>query len=106
MTDRAQPIDDASPYRSSPVFDETDLPAALRREHRTKPGVWGVVRAMEGSLDLHFADGTPTRLVTPDRPGIILPDQPHWVVPGDRMRMRVDFYTCPPPMSLNGDESS
>ena len=25
-----------APYRSTPVFDETTLPAALRREHRTK----------------------------------------------------------------------
>lgn len=29
-----------SPYRSTPVFDEATLPAALRREHRTKLGVW------------------------------------------------------------------
>ena len=31
-------------YKSTPVFDETTLPAGLRREHRTKAGVWGIIR--------------------------------------------------------------
>lgn len=34
----------------TPVFDENTLPAALRREHRTKPGVWGVIRVLDGRL--------------------------------------------------------
>ncbi|MEO7410774.1 MAG: DUF1971 domain-containing protein, partial [Sphingomicrobium sp.] len=39
-----------SPYKSTPVFDEKTLPAGLRKEHRTKPGVWGVIRMLEGRL--------------------------------------------------------
>ncbi|MGC2189855.1 MAG: DUF1971 domain-containing protein, partial [Candidatus Sulfotelmatobacter sp.] len=38
------------PYRCTPIFDETTLPAGLRREHRTKAGVWGVIRVLEGRL--------------------------------------------------------
>ncbi len=37
-----------APYRSTAVFDETTLPDSLRREHRTKAGVWGVIRVLEG----------------------------------------------------------
>src|SRR3546814_1000811 len=40
----------ALPYRSTPVFDETSLPAALRGEHRTKAGVWGLIRVLEGKI--------------------------------------------------------
>jgi hypothetical protein len=36
----------AEPYRRTPVFDENTLPAGLRRAHRTKPGVWGVIRVL------------------------------------------------------------
>jgi tellurite resistance-related uncharacterized protein len=39
-----------APYKTTPVFDENTLPAALRAEHRTKPGVWGVIRVLEGEL--------------------------------------------------------
>lgn len=38
------------PYKSKPIFDEAALPDALRKEHRTKPGVWGVIRVFEGRL--------------------------------------------------------
>ena len=35
-------------YKRTAVFDENTLPAGLRREHRTKPGVWGVIRVLDG----------------------------------------------------------
>ncbi|MHB9879065.1 DUF1971 domain-containing protein [Pacificimonas sp. ICDLI1SI03] len=89
-------MDSSQPYSTSPIFDEISLPTALREEHRTKAGVWGIIRALEGSLELHFEDGTPTRIVTPGEPGAILPDQPHWVQPGPSMRMQVDFYNHEP----------
>jgi tellurite resistance-related uncharacterized protein len=40
----------AQAYRCTPVFDENTLPAGLRRAHRTKPGVWGAIRVLEGRL--------------------------------------------------------
>ena len=86
----------AAPYRSTPVFDETTLPAALRGEHRTKTGVWGVIRIIEGSVKLRFPDPALDRTLTPERPGIVLPEQPHFVEPLGPMRMQVDFYSEPP----------
>jgi tellurite resistance-related uncharacterized protein len=85
-----------APYRSTPVFDQDTLPAALRREHRTKPGVWGVIRILEGRLRLDFGDGSPARILSPEAPGLLLPDQPHRVEPLGAMRMQVDFYDAAP----------
>jgi tellurite resistance-related uncharacterized protein len=38
------------PYNSTPVFDEKSLPDALRNEHRTKSGTWGLLRVLEGTV--------------------------------------------------------
>lgn len=88
-----------APYKSTPVFDETTLPAALRREHRTKAGVWGVIRVLEGELRLVLADDTHgggATVLTPERPGLVLPQQTHRVEPLGRMRMQVEFYDRAP----------
>jgi tellurite resistance-related uncharacterized protein len=92
----AEPPGIPLPYRSTPVFDEISLPAALRKEHRTKAGVWGVIRVIEGRLKLTLLDRPSETILTPDRPGLILPEQPHRVEPLGRMRMQVDFYDKPP----------
>lgn len=86
----------AAPYRSTPIFDESTLPAALRREHRTKPGVWGVVRVLEGELRLSYVDPASTIVLSPGSPGLLLPDQPHFVEPVGKVRLQVDFYDQPP----------
>jgi len=80
------------PYRSTPVFDEITLPAGLRREHRTKAGVWGVIRVLEGHLRYEVLDPPSETILDPDHPGLVLPDQPHLVEPLGAMRMQVDFY--------------
>jgi len=84
------------PYRSTPTFDETTLAAALHREHRTKPGVWGVVRVLEGKLKLSFVEPPEVLIVSPGSPGLLLPDQPHFVETVGTMRMQVEFYDRPP----------
>ncbi|MFZ2995016.1 MULTISPECIES: DUF1971 domain-containing protein [Sphingobium] len=86
----------AEPYRSTPVFDETSLPAALRARHTTKAGVWGMVRVLEGTVKLTYLEPTSELLLDPDTPGPLLPEQPHFVEPIGAMKMRVDFYSEPP----------
>jgi tellurite resistance-related uncharacterized protein len=85
-----------TPYRSTPVFDETTLPAALRREHRTKAGVWGVIRVIEGRLRLTLCDTGEQAILTPGCPGLVLPEQPHQVEPLGPVLLQVDFYDRPP----------
>ncbi len=86
----------ARPYRTTPVFDADTLPAALRAEHRTKRGVWGVIRMLEGRLRLVWIDPPSETVVTPQLPGLITPDTPHYVEPLGPMRMQVEFYDEPP----------
>lgn len=84
------------PYKSTPVFDENTLPAGLRKEHRTKAGVWGVIRVLEGRVRYRVLDPVCETILDHDHPGLVLPDQPHFVEPLGAMRMRVDFYDRDP----------
>jgi tellurite resistance-related uncharacterized protein len=80
------------PYRTTPVFDETSLPAALRRDHRAKAGVWGLIRVLEGEVVLTVIEPRDERRLTPQHSGVILPGQPHFVTPSEPMRMQIGFY--------------
>jgi tellurite resistance-related uncharacterized protein len=84
------------PYKTTPVFTETTLPAALRADHNTKAGVWAVIRVLSGRLRLHIAGDGSTVDLSPDWPGIVQPEQKHWVEAVGAMSMRVEFYTSPP----------
>lgn len=85
------------PHKTTPVFDQDSLPAALRNEHNTKAGVWGLLRVLEGEVRLVFREtGTPVR-VTPENPGHIPPQKMHHVELCGPMRMQVEFYREPPP---------
>lgn len=85
------------PYRTTPVFDQHSLPQALRHEHSTKEGVWGLLRVLEGAVRLVFADPPRVVSVTPDRPARIPPQAVHHVEFDAPMRMQVEFYREPPP---------
>ena len=85
-----------APYRSTPLFDEDTLPNALRNRHNTKAGVWGLIRVIEGELKLTYIDPSSEVMLNPSRPGLILPEQVHFVTPVGAMKMRVDFYDQPP----------
>lgn len=86
----------AAPYRTTPVFDAVTLPAALRAEHRTKAGVWGVIRVLEGQLRLTYVEPAGVVDLDPATSGLLMPGQPHFVEPLGPMRMQVEFYDQPP----------
>ncbi len=79
-------------YKRTPVFDQDTLPAGLRREHRTKAGVWGMIHVIEGSLRYRILDPFTETVLTPDTPGVVYPEQPHEVEPLGRMQMYVEFH--------------
>lgn len=89
------------PYRSTPVFDEATLPAALRRAHRTKAGVWGVIRVLQGELKLCFTEPPETKVLSPGSDGVLEPDQSHFVETEGPMRMQIDFYTQAPQLAAS-----
>lgn len=84
------------PYRSSPIFDEHTLPQALRRDHNTKQGVWGVIRILSGQLKFVITETGETRMLDPVSPGFVLPEQLHYVEVVGPVRMQVDFYNARP----------
>lgn len=84
------------PYRSTLVFDEASLPAALRNRHGTKAGVWGMIRMIEGKARLTILDPRSESVLDPRKPGLVRPEQPHFVTPLGVMKLRIDFYDQPP----------
>jgi tellurite resistance-related uncharacterized protein len=89
-----------APYRTTPVFDETTLPDALKREHRTKDGVWGVIRVLEGELKFVLADSGSETILTPDRTGLVQPQQSHRVEPLSKLLVQIEFYDRDPAAPL------
>lgn len=87
-----------APYRSTPLFTQDTLPKALRQQHDTKDGVWGVIRVIDGELRLTIIDPPSEIMVRPGSPAVVLPRQPHFVTPLGPMTMQVDFYDQPPPV--------
>jgi tellurite resistance-related uncharacterized protein len=88
--------DALAPYKTTPVFDAETRPAGLRREHRTKAGVSGVIRLLDGTLRLTFTQTGEERILSPGEPGLVRPEEPHLVAPLGRMRMQVEFYNEEP----------
>lgn len=86
----------AQPYRSTPIFDENTLPAALRDNHRTKEAVWGLIRVLEGTLKLTYVEPHSEKMLASGEAAVVAPRQTHFVTVLGRVRMQVDFYDEPP----------
>ena len=83
-------------YKQTPTFDQDNLPAGLRREHRTKAGVWALIHVVEGSLRYRIFDPPSEEILTVGTPGVVRPEQLHEVEPLGPMRMFVEFYSDKP----------
>lgn len=90
------------PYKTTPVFDEDSLPPPIRNEHRTKPGVWGLLRVLEGQVHLVFEGQDEPLVITPERAAMIPPETTHHVETIGPMRMQVEFYHEPPNLTGKG----
>lgn len=85
-----------TPYRTTVEFNEHTIPSALLRQHETKAGTWGIIRVMEGELDLIFFDPPREIKLTPTCPGKIAPQEGHCVRLFGPVRMKIEFYDCDP----------
>lgn len=83
-------------YKRTPEFDQESVPAGLRREHRTKAGVWGLIRVLEGKLLYRILSPSREQVLTPETPGVVQPQQPHEVQPLGPVRFYVEFYAAAP----------
>lgn len=82
------------PYKQSAVFDEITMPAGLRRRHCTKPGVWGVIRVIDGRLRYRVVDSGAESILDPGHPGVALPQQLHEVEPLGRVKFFIEFHSA------------
>lgn len=85
----------ALPYRSTDEFDETSLPAGLRRAHSTRPGVWGRAEVLAGQLRFVMPALGVDRVIEAGDHAVIVPEIEHHVEPVGPMRMRVVFLRAP-----------
>lgn len=89
---RALPTD-VEAYDRTREFTESTVPAGLLRDHRTKPGVWGRITVLEGSLRYRILEPeTEEHLLDPDRPGIVEPGVTHEVELVGPVRFYVEFH--------------
>lgn len=87
--------DDFIAYKRTPEFTEESVPAALRKDHSTKTGVWAKINVMEGKLRYRVpVFGVETEL-SPDKRGIVVPEVLHNVEPLGSVRFFVEFYRAP-----------
>ncbi len=82
-----------APYKRTPEFDAATVPTGLLADHATKPGVWGVIHVLAGSL--RYVVEPPIageRTLDVATPGIVVPEVRHRVVPAGDVRFFVEFH--------------
>lgn len=88
--------DDVMRYRQTPIFTEGTIPAGLLSDHRTKEGVWGMIRVLEGKLAYRVKDARRPPLeflLTPKTiPAVIEPTITHEIEACGPVRFVVEFY--------------
>ena len=77
----------------TPIFSAETVPAGLKRNHRTKAGIWAKINVVEGRLR-YYVDGRQlTFELSPERIGIVVPELVHHVeLMGEDVRFYVAFY--------------
>ena len=86
---------DVLAYRRTDTFTEETLPAALRRSHSTKAGVWGVIHVLKGRLVYRICDPRrPAReaVLEPGAPSVVEPTVLHEVEPLGPVRFFLEFH--------------
>lgn len=83
----------AIPYKRTSEFSDSSVPSALLRSHRTKPGAWGKIVVLDGTLIYRiFEPEIEEVLLSPGNCGVIEPTIKHEVVPQPGVRFYVEFY--------------
>ncbi|MCK9469360.1 MAG: DUF1971 domain-containing protein [Porticoccaceae bacterium] len=81
-----------APYRRTGELNEQTLPAGLRKDHSTKPGVWALIHVLEGRLRYCVPAWDYDEVLEPGKLGIVAPEVVHFVEPQGAVRMFVEFH--------------
>jgi tellurite methyltransferase len=68
------------------------MPENLRKNHSTKPGVWAKIHVIEGKLNYRVGALDASFQLSPDTPGVVIPELGHHVEPMSSVRFFVEFY--------------
>ena len=79
-------------YHRSEEFTHETVPKSLLQEHDLKPGVWGLLRVLEGEIGFIDLDEAREGVLTSEAPGFIEPQQRHHLVVRGPVRFYVEFY--------------
>ena len=94
---------DARPYKQTPVFDASNVPAGLLSAHRTKPGVWGRLVVVAGLLSYRVHEPAErVWLLAPGLSGVVAPGIRHSVALAAGTRFYVEFLRQPRSDATNG----
>lgn len=70
--------DSVRPYKNTPTFNESTVPAGLLKDHNTATGVWGVIKVLSGSIFYQVTEGLSFQvMLDSDTDGIIEPQIKH-----------------------------
>jgi tellurite methyltransferase len=83
------------PYKRTSVFTEESVPAALKKDHSTKTGVWAKINVEEGRLRYRVPLLGAEMDLSQDKIGIVVPEVLHSVDPLGKVRFFVEFYKAP-----------
>ncbi len=92
LCDRAELPPGLISVRTTPLWDESSMPAGLRRAHRIAAGTWGLIRLQEGRLRFSMSSN-PALEVDLDAGSeqAIPPGVEHQVQPLGPIRMAIEF---------------
>jgi tellurite methyltransferase len=92
LCDRAEPPEGLVVVRRAGPFDETSLPAGLRREHRVAAGVWGRLRVQDGRIRLFMSTTPPLeRTLGPGEDQALPPAVTHRLHLIGPVRLEIEF---------------
>jgi tellurite resistance-related uncharacterized protein len=83
-------------YKRTAEFTADSTPAALRSHHSTKPGVWGLIYVLAGSI--RYVVEPPLareQLLTSGERAVVVAEVLHHVEPASDARFFVEFWQSP-----------
>jgi len=78
-------------YKRTPEFTTT-IPAGLLKDHSTKAGVWARIVILAGRLRYRVEAFDASFELTPEQPGVVVPEVLHFIAPLGEVRFFVEFY--------------
>ena len=79
-------------FKRTETFTEHTVPDALLTDHTTPAGIWGRITVVEGTLRYRVMQLNTDIELSPQNPGIIVPEAPHRVRPGGTVRFYVELF--------------